>query len=463
MDESLLTGESVPVSKEPGDPLFAGTLDADAVLTMEAVGVGRDTVLAGILRMMEEAQGSRAPLQRLADRAVAWLIPAVLGLALLTLAVWLLTGAPASFALARAVAVVVIACPCALGLASPTAVTAGIGRGARLGILIKGGEALERAVGVTTVAFDKTGTLTEGRLEVTAVEGAPEGPEPDEVLRLAAALERGSSHPIARAMQARAEAGGLALPAVEENRVEGGTGVRGRVEGRDLALTNPLAAAPLPLGLRARVEAMEAEGRTVVVLKEGPRTLGLVALADRARPEAAATAAALRATGLKVVMLTGDNPRAARAAAAETGVDEVMAALKPAEKAAAIAALQARGERVAFAGDGINDAVALACADVGIAMGGGADAAREGADIVLMRDDLRGVPTALKLSGAIVRRIRWNLFWAAAWNLSLIPLAAGVLYPAFRITLPPSLAALAMAFSSVTVVTLSLSLRRFRP
>ena len=464
VDESLLTGESVPVSKGPGDPLFAGTLNTNAVLTFEATGVGRDTVLAGIVRLMEEAQGSRPPLQRLADRATAWLIPAVLGMALLTFSAWLaLSNAGAGFALARAVAVVVIACPCALGLATPTAVTVGIGRGAELGILIKGGEVLERAVGVATVALDKTGTLTAGRLSVTAIESAPEDQSVAEVLRLAAALERDSSHPIARAIVARAEAEGLVLPPVQGAQAIEGSGVRGSVEGRDLLLGSPEAAAPLPPEAQARVEALEAEGRTLVVLREGTTVIGLLALADRPRPEAREAVAALQARGLKVVMLTGDNPRAARAVAEETGVDEVMAGLKPAGKADAIAALQARGGRVAFAGDGINDAVALARADVGIAMGGGTDVAREGGDIVLMRDDVRGIPAALSLSDAILRRIRWNLFWAAAWNASLVPLAAGVLYPVFHLTLAPSLAALAMAFSSVTVVTLSLGLRRFKP
>jgi Cu+-exporting ATPase len=413
---------------------------------------------------MEEAQGSRPPLQRLSDRATAWLIPAVLGLAALTLAAWLVfSDAGPGFALARAVAVVVIACPCALGLATPTAVTAGIGRGAVLGILIKGGEVLERAVGVTTVALDKTGTLTAGRLAVTAVEGAPGGPAPAEVLRLAAALERDSGHPIARAVVERAASDGIAVPAAQGAVALEGLGVQAQVDGRAFLLGSPRAAAPLPPTLQARAQALEAEGRTVIVLKEGAAALGLLALADLPRPEANEAVASLRARGLRVVMLTGDNPLAARAAAAETGVDEVMAELKPAGKAEAIAALQARGERVVFAGDGINDAVALARADVGIAMGGGTDAAREGGDIVLMRDDIRGIPAALGLANAIVRRIRWNLFWAAAWNAALVPLAAGVLYPAFHLTLPPSLAALAMAFSSVTVVTLSLSLRRFEP
>jgi len=355
----------------------------------------------------------------------------------------------------------VIACPCALGLATPTAVTAGIGRGAQLGILIKGGEALERAVGITTVALDKTGTLTAGRLAVTAVESAPGGPPVPEVLRLAAALERDSSHPIARAIVARAEADGISFPVALGAEALEGLGVRGRVEGRDLLLGSP-ESAPLSSGLLARAGELESQGRTVVVLSEDGAALGLLALADLPRPEAKEAVAALRARGLSVVMLTGDNPRAARAASAETGVDEVMAGLKPAEKSDAIAALQRRGEKVAFAGDGINDAVALARADVGIAMGGGTDAAREGGDIVLMRDDIRGIPAALGLAHAIVRRIRWNLFWAAVWNISLVPLAAGVLYPAFHLTLPPSLAALAMAFSSVTVVTLSLSLRRFK-
>jgi Cu+-exporting ATPase len=462
VDESLLTGESAPVPKGPGAPLYAGTLNGGAVLTIEATGVGRDTVLSGIVRLMKEAMGSRPPLQRLADRATAWLIPAVLAAAAVTLAAWLLAGAPPAFALARTVAVVVVACPCALGLATPTAVTAGIGRGARLGILIKGGEVLERAVGVATVALDKTGTLTEGRLAVAAVEGLPGGPPAAEVLRLAAALERDSSHPIARAIAARAAEEGVAVPAARGVEALGGLGVRGWVEGRDLLLGSPGAGGTAP-ELRSRVAAFEEEGRTVAVLWEGGAALGLLALADRPRPEARAAVAALRAAGLRVVMLTGDNPRAARAAAAATGVDEVMAGLKPDGKADAVAALRARGGRVAFAGDGINDAVALARADVGIAMGGGTDATREGGDIVLMRDDLRAVPAALALAAAVVRRIRWNLFWAAAWNAALVPLAAGVFYPAFRLTLDPALAALAMAFSSVTVVTLSLRLRRFDP
>jgi Cu+-exporting ATPase len=462
VNEAMISGEPVPVSKKPGDTLLAGTLNTNGTLLFKALKVGRETVLAQIIRLVEEAQAGKPPIQRLADRAVVWFIPVVLGLALLTGAAWILFSAqPVSFALGRVISVLVIACPCALGLATPTAVTAGIGRGAELGIYIKSGEAVEKARSLTTVVFDKTGTLTKGELSVTDVR-VWSGTEA-ELLSLAAALEQLSQHPLGKAVAAEAARWSLKPETVEDFDTLEGLGVKGRIGGREVFIGSPLSPdVKLEAPQREDIHSFEEQGRTVVVLSLNGAPLGCIAISDTLRERAAEAVSHLRERGLAVHLLTGDNPRAAARMAKEAGIEHFTAGVRPDGKAVFIRQLQDKGQVVAFVGDGINDAPALARADVGIAMGGGTDAARESGEIVLMREDPRDAVTAIALCRRIIGQIRWNIFWAFAYNVLLIPFAAGALYPSFRILLPPELAAGAMALSSFSVVMLSLSLRRFK-
>ncbi|HYD98062.1 MAG TPA: heavy metal translocating P-type ATPase, partial [Alphaproteobacteria bacterium] len=459
LDESLLTGESLPVDKGPGDPVATGAINGNGLLELETTAIGAETMLARIIRMVEGAQAAKAPIQRLVDRVSAVFVPVVIGIALATLIGWLAVGAGWEAAILNAVAVLVIACPCALGLATPTAIMVGTGTAARHGILIKDAEALERAHAVTDVAFDKTGTLTQGRPELTEIAPAP-GVAEAEALRLAAALQRGSEHPLARAVLARAD--GLALPALSDGAALPGRGVGGIVEGRTLRLGSRrlidelgLDAAPLA----ERAAALQAAGRTVSWLAETapqPRLLGLLAFGDPAKPGAAAAVAALRAAGVRAVMLTGDNAGAAAAIGRELGLDDVRAEVLPEGKAEAVAALRGAGRTVAMVGDGINDAPALAAADVGIAMATGTDVAMHTAGITLMRGDPALVADAIAVSRRTYAKIRQNLFWAFFYNLLGIPLAAlGFLSPV--------VAGAAMAFSSVSVVTNALLLRRWKP
>jgi Cu+-exporting ATPase len=461
LDESMITGESMPVAKGPGDAVTGGTLNASGFFTFEATRVGADTVLAQIVRLVQQAQGSRAPIQRLADRVTGVFVPGVMAVAALTFAVWLLLGpAPAfNLALVNAIAVLIVACPCALGLATPTSIMVGTGKGAENGVLFRNAEALEELHRVEVVVLDKTGTLTEGRPRVTDIvaEGLPE----DELLRLAAGVERGSEHPLGEAVvRAARERHGAEIPAASGFRSTPGSGVEAVVGSRRVAVGRAgFAGAAGPLAEAGGRFA--AAGRTPVFVSVDGRPAGVIAIADPLKPGSAAAVAELRRLGLEVVMLTGDNETTARAVAAEAGIDRVLADVRPDRKAAAVRELQAAGKAVAMVGDGVNDAPALASAEVGIAIGTGTDVAIESAQVTLMSGDLRGIVTAIALSRATMRNIRQNLFWAFAYNVALIPLAAGVAYPATGWLLDPIFAAGAMALSSVTVVSNALRLRRF--
>jgi Cu+-exporting ATPase len=467
VDESMLTGESLPVAKGPGAAVVGGSVNRTGGFTFRATRIGADTTLAKITRLIQEAQGSKAPIQRLADRVAAVFVPVILVIAALTFAVWWLVGpVPAFFhALTSAVGVLVIACPCAMGLATPTAIMVGTGRGAQLGVLIKNAEALELLQRVQVVVLDKTGTLTVGKPVVTEVIAVADASE-DEVLALAAAAEQGSEHPLGEAIVAEAKRRGLALPPVSGFQATPGQGVTVRGPDALIRLGNlgfmesrGVAVAPLEGRARALAEA----GKSVVYVAFRGALLGLIAVADVLKPEARDVVAALAGRGLDVVLITGDNRRTAEAIAREAGVTRVLADVLPERKAAEVAALQRSGRLVAMVGDGINDAPALAQADVGIAMGSGTDVAIEAADVTLMRGDLRGVTTAVDLSRRSIRIIKENLVWAFGYNLILVPVAAGVLYPVAGIQLSPLLAGAAMALSSVSVVLNSLRLNRFSP
>ena len=466
VDESMLTGESMPVDKAVGSAVFAGTMNIAGGFVFRATRVGSDTTLARIIRLVEDAQGSRAPIQRLADRVAAVFVPIVLVVAAATFVGWWLLGpAPSAlYALTNAVAVLVIACPCAMGLATPTAIMVGTGRGAEQGVLIKSAGALETLHRVDTMVFDKTGTLTVGRLAVTDVISLPPATD-DDLLALAAAVEQASEHPIGAAIVARAKDRGLALPPVTEFAAVPGQGVDAMSgEGRVLLGNRTLMdARGVDVSmLRPQADTLAGEGKTVVFLALALRSVGALAVADALKPEAPATIAALRAAGVAPVMLTGDDARTAAAVARRAGIERVLAEVLPEDKAREIERLRAEGHRVAMVGDGINDAPALARADVGIAMGSGTDVAIEAADVTLMRGDLRGVLVALALSRQTLRIIKENLAWAFGYNVLLIPVAAGLLYPLWGVLLSPILAGAAMAFSSVSVVTNSLRLRTWR-
>ncbi len=466
VDESMLTGEGLPVEKRPGAALFSGTVNRTGSFVFRATRVGGDTTLARIIRLVEGAQGSRAPIQRLADRVAAAFVPLVLAIAGAAFLAWWLVGpAPALLhAVTSAVAVLVVACPCAMGLATPTAIMVGTGRGAERGVLIRSAEALERLHRVGTIVVDKTGTLTVGRPVVTDVAPAA-GVSPEELLALAAAVEQGSEHPLGDALVTRAKELGLGLPAVGEFHAISGQGVEARAgAGRVLLGSRRLMAAHGvdTAALEPALTRLGREGKTTVCVALAGRAQGVIAVADLLKPEAAATVAALGRLGLTVIMLTGDARPTAAAVARQAGIDRVEAEVLPADKAGTIKALQAEGRLVAMVGDGINDAPALAQADVGIAMGGGSDVAIEAADVTLMRGDLRGLVTAVELSRQTIRVVKQNLFWAFGYNLVLIPVAAGVLYPLWGILLSPILAGAAMALSSVSVVTNSLRLKRAR-
>jgi Cu+-exporting ATPase len=449
IDEAMLTGESMPVGKEAGDRVFAATVNAQGALRCRATGVGEQTLLAGIIRLVGEAQGSKAPVQRLADRISGIFVPVVCAIALVTLLGWWWHGGDFAEALVNAVAVLVIACPCALGLATPTAIMVGTGQGARAGILVRNAEALERAEKISVLALDKTGTLTLGAPVVTDV--IARAAERDEALRLAAALEHHSEHPLARAIIAAA--GDAPLAAASGFLAEPGHGVSGTVDGRSLRLGSP---DWLGVASDESVLALQQAGKTVIGLAEGAQVLALFAIADALRPTSRAAVERLRRRGIRVVMLTGDNAATAAAIAAEAGIDEFRAGILPGDKAAAVTELKQGGAVVAMVGDGINDAPALAAADVGLAIGAGSDAAVEAADLTLIRSDLLAVADAIDLSAATLGKIRQNLFFAFIYNVLGIPLAAfGFLNPV--------VAGAAMALSSVSVVTNSLLLKRWRP
>ena len=452
VDESMVTGESVPVDKNPGDKVLGATLNANGRLVVRATALGGDTELARMARMVEEAQTRKAPVQALADRISGIFVPIVLVIAVLTFAGWLLAGETVLFAATAAVAVLIIACPCALGLATPTALLVGTGVGARMGAIIAGPDVLERARTVRTIALDKTGTVTRGDLRVVAVHPA-DGVSEADLLRLAGTAESGSEHPLARAIVAAASPAGLGELQHFEN--VPGEGVRATVDGVEVAVRRPDAVGSLPQPLASVVDNAQGRGETPVVVLRGAEPIGVVALADTIKETSAHAIGRLKALGLSPVLLTGDNERAARAVADRVGIDEVRANVRPEGKVAVVRELQSRGQ-VAMVGDGVNDAAALAASDLGIAMGSGTDAAKEAAGITLMRGDLVLAVDAIRLSRRTLRTIRTNLFWAFAYNVAAIPLAAlGML--------TPMIAGAAMAFSSVFVVANSLLLRGFRP
>lgn len=482
IDESMITGESIPVEKKVGDEVIGASINKTGSFQFEATKVGKDTTLAQIIRLVEEAQGSKAPIQRLADVIAGYFVPIVIGIAIVTFIIWYFVGpAPAfTFALLNFVAVLIIACPCALGLATPTAIMVGTGKGAENGVLIRSAEALERSYKISTVLLDKTGTLTRGEPRVTDIIAIPSSSKED-VLRLAASAEHGSEHPLGEAIVNAASERKLELsPALDFNAVPG-HGVEASVEGKKLLLGNLKLISDRGLslnGLEEEANRLWAEGKTVMFLGLDSKVVGIIAVADTLKPDAKEALEEIHKTGIEVVMLTGDNQRTAEAIAQEVGIDRVLAEVLPKHKAQEVKKLQDEGKVVAMVGDGINDAPALAQADVGIAIGTGTDVAMETGDITLIRGDLGGIVTAISLSKRTMRTIKQNLFWAFAYNTALIPVAAGVLYLAFGHTgvpsglhfilgdygfLNPILAAAAMAASSITVVLNSLRLRRFKP
>jgi len=463
VDESMVTGESMPVDKAPGDRVVGGSVNATGAFRFRATRVGADTVLAQIVRLVQEAQGTKAPIQRLADRVASIFVPTVIAIALATAIVWLIWGPSPVFALVAGIAVLIIACPCALGLATPISLLVASGRGAELGILVRSAEALEAAGTIDTVVFDKTGTLTRGHPEVVGVVAAPERPQ-DEVLSLAASLEQQSEHPLARAIVSNAREKGLALDEPEQFEALPGLGVRGLVRGRQVLVGTHLLLKEADVDfspVAAAATLLAEEGKTAALVAVDGAAVGALGLMDAPKPEAAQAVATLRARGLRVIMLTGDHVRTARAVGRLVGIEEVRAAALPDQKAAGVKALQQEGCRVAMVGDGINDAPVLAQADLGIAIGRGTDIAMETADIALVRDDLRLVAQALRLSKATLRNIKQNLFFAFVYNVLGIPVAAGALYPFIHTLLHPAIAAAAMAFSSVSVVTNALRLRKY--
>ncbi len=463
VDESMVTGESMPVNKAVGDEVIGATLNKTGSFEFEAARVGKGTVLAQIIQMVRDAQGQKAPIQRLADVIAGYFVPVVIGIALLTFLIWMLVGPEPrlTFALLNFVAVMIIACPCALGLATPTAILVGTGRGAEMGILIKGGESLETAHKLAVVVFDKTGTLTIGQPSVTDVLAA-EGFSGDELLGLAASAEKTSEHPLGEAIVRAAEERGIVLAAASHFQALEGQGVEADVDGRRILLGKAKLLQDRGLdvsSLEERADRLAGQGKTPVYAAVEDRFLGLLAVSDALKPGSIQAVERLKDLGLDVVMLTGDNRKTAETIAAQAGITRVYAEVLPQDKVEAVRGLQEGGRRVAMVGDGINDAPALAQADVGIALGTGTDVAMEAADITLIKGDLGGVADAIELSRRTIRTIRQNLFWAFFYNAAGIPIAAGALYPFFGILLSPIFAAAAMAFSSVSVVSNSLRLR----
>jgi len=469
VDESMLTGEPLPVDKRPGNQIVGGTMNAEGRLKFKATRVGKDTALAHIIRLVQEAQGSKAPIQALADKVAAVFVPGVIGIAVLTFILWWVMGGAFVPSMIRMVAVLVIACPCALGLATPTAIMAGTGKGAEKGMLFKNSEALEMATKLDTVVLDKTGTITIGKPSVVNVVVSDALVKNEqELLRIGASVERGSEHPLGRAIVKEAEKRGIDLFEPDDFKASSGLGVQARINGQEVLVGKPTWFDEMDLSFddaQDQIRSLQAEGKTVMMVVVNRVLAGLIAVADTLKPESRETIRELHDAGLKVVMLTGDNAQTAKAIASEVGIDEVFAEVRPEEKSSKIKELQDKGEKVGMVGDGINDAPALAQADVGLAIGTGTDVAIETGDVILASGNLTGVSKAIQLSRATMKTVKQNLFWAFFYNIILIPVAAGVLYPfeflpGFLRQLHPILAALAMAVSSITVVSNSLLLYR---
>jgi Cu+-exporting ATPase len=464
LDESLITGESMPASKESGAGVIGGTINQSGSFVMRAQKVGRDTMLAQIVRMIAQAQRSRAPIQRLADQVSAWFVPLVIAVAVVAFFAWALWGPEPrlSYALIAAVSVLIIACPCALGLATPMSIMVGVGRGAQAGVLIKNAEALERMERIDTLVIDKTGTLTEGKPRVTAVRLAT-GFAHEEVLRLAASLERNSQHPLGAAVVQAAQERNIALADVHDFDAPSGKGVTGWIDGHHLVIGNArmLREAHVELGpLASEADELRQGGATAIFIAVDGSAAGVLAISDPIKPTTPGAVAALKGAGIRLLMLTGDNVTTARAVASQLGIGEIEAEVLPEDKIAVVERLRHEGRAVAMAGDGVNDAPALAAAEVGIAMGSGSDVAMQSAGVTLVKGDLNGIMRARRLSAATMSNIRQNLFFAFIYNAAGIPVAAGVLYPVLGVILSPMLAAAAMALSSVSVIGNALRLRR---
>lgn len=464
VDESMLTGESMPVDKKPGDPVFAASINKNGMIRFKATKVGKDTALAQIIKLVEDAQGSKAPIAKMADIVSGYFVPAVTLIALIAFIAWMIGGKSLEFSLTIFISVLVIACPCALGLATPTAIMVGTGKGAEYGILIKSGEALEVTHKVSTVVFDKTGTITKGKPEVTDIIPA-EGFAAERLLIMAASAEKGSEHPLGESIVRRAEADGLKLAEIQSFEAIPGYGIAVKVEGNDVLIGNRKLMDLREIGLgglQQRSDELAEEGKTPMYVASGGVIAGIIAVADVVKENSERAVKKLQDMGIETVMITGDNSRTAAAIASKVGVARVLSEVLPQDKADMVKRLQAEGKVVAMVGDGINDAPALAQADVGIAIGSGTDVAMESADIVLMRNDLMGVPSAIKLSKATISNIKQNLFWAFGYNSAGIPLAAGLFYLFGGPLLNPMFAAAAMSMSSVSVLTNALRLKRFR-
>jgi len=465
VDESMITGESIPVDKALGDTVVGGTINKTGTFTYSATKIGKDTMLAQIIQMVAEAQGSKAPIQRLADIVSSYFVPIVIMLAIATFIIWFDFGPQPAFlfALLNSIAVLIIACPCAMGLATPTAIMVGTGKGAQSGILIKDAESLEKAHKINTIVFDKTGTLTIGKPEVTDVIGLER--DEKEVLKLAGSLEKGSEHSLAEAIVTSTIEQRIVLSKAKKFKALVGLGVEGEVLGKKLSFGNRKLMANLGIDtnpFEAKIASLENEGKTVMILADGKRLAGLVVVADTLKPTAKEGVEALERLGIKVVMITGDNLRTAKAIAQKLGIEKILAEILPDQKEKEVRRLQFEGKTVAMVGDGINDAPALAAADIGIAMGTGTDVAIESSDITLINKDLKSIASAITLSRKTMRTIRLNLFWAFGYNAILIPVASGILYPFFGLLLNPIFASAAMALSSVSVVSNSLLLRRVK-
>ncbi len=465
IDESMLTGESMPVEKNTGDKVYGATINKNGLIKFRATEVGDQTALARIIKLVEDAQGSKAPIAKMADIVSGYFVPAVLVIAILSAAIWLFAGNPISFALTVFVSILVIACPCALGLATPTAIMVGTGKGAEYGILFKNGEALESAHKIDTIVFDKTGTITEGKPVVTDIVAVEAGKEAD-LLKIAASCEKGSEHPLGEAIVKKAEEEGLDLLPVEHFRAIPGHGLYASIEDFDILIGNLKLMKDEDVDLldfESIAEELAAEGKTLMYVATEEKLAGIIAVADTVKENSLKAIESLKTMGIEVAMITGDNEKTARAIGRQMGIEKIMAEVLPEDKSKVVKTLQEEGKKVAMVGDGINDAPALTQADIGIAIGSGTDVAMESADIVLMHSDLMDVVAAIKLSKNTIRNIKQNLFWAFGYNTAGIPLAAGLLYAFGGPLLNPMFAAAAMSLSSVSVVSNALRLRRFKP